>query len=241
MSQLSYNIDMSESFAGLKADAEFDKVITRMADGEINFGRACCSETGDAVEVRYAKKDVASLVYDADIVTANSVIVTVNGVSTAAVVFDTDHDTTMDALLAAVSGLSTVSSASLTDGSGDNRTIRIEAIGTAIVVSTAVTLGATQATGTPTYSSDDLFRGVSVHIHTEDGKYLDTEPVSVMTKGVIWVDASVAVTVDDDAYVDVVDGTGKFTNVSSGNIATGGKFMKTTSAAGLTKLEINRP
>jgi len=38
MSQLSYNIDQPEAFAGLKADAGFDRVESFLAEGAIGFG-----------------------------------------------------------------------------------------------------------------------------------------------------------------------------------------------------------
>ncbi len=55
-----------------------------------------------------------------------------------------------------------------------------------------------------------------------------------------WVETGVAVTIDEDAYVDVaIGGIGKFTNVSASNLATGGKFRSTVAAAGLALLEID--
>lgn len=58
--------------------------------------------------------------------------------------------------------------------------------------------------------------------------------VPIMTMGVIWVNASVAVAKGDQAYV---TSAGLLTNVSTGNtILTGWFFDTTTAAAGIAKL-----
>ena len=178
--------------------------------------------------------------FDGDFVTGNLITITVNGEATAAVPFNSDHDTTSADVLAAIQGLSTVDSASISDGAV-NREFTIESIGDVIAVSETVTGGAGQVTGTPTFSSDDIFRGISLHTHKEDGNYAINDAVSVMRQGTAWVDTGVAVVADEAAYVDIVGALGKFTNVSAGNLATDGFFRSTNSGAGLAKLEINKP
>ncbi len=85
-----------------------------------------------------------------------------------------------------------------------------------------------------------VFRGIALHIHNEARKYEEKDTVSVLRKGMAWVETGVAVTIDEDAYVDVaIGGIGKFTNVSASNLATGGKFRSTVAAAGLALLEID--
>ena len=98
----------------------------------------------------------------------------------------------------------------------------------------------------PTVNTE-TFRGISVHTHKQadsDGvvQYKVDDAVSYLTKGVIWVPATVAVNIDEPAYV-IATGAdaGKFTNVSTANIATGGFFRKSISAAGLTQVELNNP
>lgn len=240
MAQTTVQRDLSAAYAGMKADAGFDRVETYKADGSINFGRAVGAEAGEEYAVRIPTRDVAALLFDADFVTSNSIIITVNGVATAAVPFNTDHDTTVDDVAAAILALTAVTSVTLTDAT-NNREFTIETKGVTITVSEAVTGGASQATGTPTYSSNDVFRGISVHQHNEVGYYEDDEPVSTMTQGVVWVDAAIAVTKDQTVYVDIANGLGKFTSASSGNLATGGKFKKTITAAGIVPVEINIP
>jgi hypothetical protein len=85
-----------------------------------------------------------------------------------------------------------------------------------------------------------VFRGVALHIHNEARKYEEKDTVSVLRKGLVWVETGVAVTIDEPAYVDVaIGGIGKFTNVSASNLATGGTFRSSVAAAGLALLEID--
>lgn len=249
MSQTAYNLNMGQSFAGMKADSRFDLVESFLADQIIYFGRAAAAEAGNVTTVHIPTKDVCVLLFDADFVTANTVTITVNGNATAAVPFNTDHDTTVDDVKAAIEGLTGVSSVTLTDVT-NNREFTIETAGLEITVSEAVAGGASQATGTPTYSSDDIFRGIAIHTHKApvaqtsgagDAKYAINDAVNVLRQGAVWVETDVAVTADETAYVSVAAGLGKFTNVSSANLATGGKFRSTVATAGLAILEINLP
>lgn len=237
-----YDRNIPEAFAGLKATSMEDHVESFAAQGAIEFGRGVGSEPGNTQKVRAYANDNAKLVFDADFVTSNKINGKVNGVSWTEVDFDTDHDTTADALVAAIDALDGVTCV-LDSSDSNNRTFLIENTdGSAITVSdVAVTGGASQAGSTVTYSSDDTFRGVALHQHNEAKKYEDTDTVSVLRKGQVWSEVSVAVTADEDAYVDVAAGTGKFTNVSSDNVATGGKFRSTTTGAGLAIVEINLP
>jgi len=247
MSQTSYNLKSAESFAGMKVDSRFDHVESFIAQLAIPFGRACGAEAVDVNEVHLPVKDVCALLFDADFVTANVVTITVNGNATAGIPFDTDHDTTVDAVKAAIEALTGVSSVTLTDVT-NNREFTIETKGLVITVSETVTGGASQATGTPTYSSDDIFRGIALHSHQMGAgnkfgtaEYKATAAVNVLRQGTAWVETGLAVNADEAAYVDIAGAVGKFTNVSGGNLATGGFFRSTVGAAGLAKLEINIP
>lgn len=239
--QTSYNLEMGEAYAGMKADSRFDTVESKQALGAIPFGYPVGAEAGNVNQVSTFAKDNCSLLYDADFVASNSIAVTVNGVAITPVVFLTDQATTLALLIAAINALPGVTAIA-----GGARTVLIEMdSGVAITVSTVVTGGVSQATGTPTYTSDNLFRGIALHIHKAPvnglARYENTESVSVLRQGVAWSEVSVAVTADQDAYVDIAAATAKFTNVSSGNLATGGKFRSTTAGAGIAKVEINLP
>ena len=98
---------------------------------------------------------------------------------------------------------------------GAARTVLIEMdAGVQITVTTVVTGGVSQATGTPTYSSDNVFRGIALHKHREpsgvaqtDAQYANPEAVSVLRQGAAWGEVSLAVTADEVAYVDIAAAT----------------------------------
>lgn len=93
----------------------------------------------------------------------------------------------------------------------------------------------------------DLFLGVSLFTHTAvngyptgDAQYADTDTVSVLRKGAVWVEVTESVVPGDVAYVEV-GGTdnGKFNKTSSGNVAVpNGKYLTSASAGALAVLEI---
>lgn len=241
MSQTSYAINMPAYFAGMKADARFDEVISRQAGETIPFGRAVAAEAGNVNSVVLPKNDNAQIVFDADFVTSNTIDLDVNGVSITQVTFTTDHDTTAGLLVAAIAALTGVT-CTLNASDANNRTFDIETDGVAITISNiVVAAGASQAGSAVTYSADDVFRGISLHTHKELGYYAVTDMVSIGTKVVAIVETSVAVTADDTAYVDLSGAIGKFTNVSTNNMTTGGKFLTTIAAAGLAAVQINLP
>ena len=247
MSQNAYNLNMGESFAGMKADSRFDTVESFIAAEEMFFGRAAGAEAGETQKVNMPKNDNATLEFDADFVTDNDIDGKVNGVAWTTVPFNTDHDTTAADLAAAIDALAGVSCV-LDPGDVNKRTFLIETDGVECsVTDVAVTGGASQAGSTVTYSADDVFRGIVLSTQTKEQaqgtgviSYPVNSAVNVLRKGMAWVETSEAVNADDTAYVDV-DADAKFCKTSSGNIATGGKFRSTVASAGLALLEINLP
>ncbi len=246
--QLGYTIDHPESFAGMKVDIGFDRVESHIAESIIQFGAAVSSNAGENVSVGNAVKDTTQHLFDADFITANVIVMVVNGQSTGNVPFNTDHDTTAADLLAALQALTGITSAAITD-SPVNRNFKIVVEGTTLVVTSAVTAGATQAVGANTLTvGNDTFRGVALHTHNKPNstgprQYDIGDAVNVLRQGQAWVIAAEAVAADDAAHVDVAGGLSRFGKTSGGdNQATGGKFRSATTAAGqLVKLEINLP
>lgn len=91
-------------------------------------------------------------------------------------------------------------------------------------------------------STDNTFRGISIHQHNEDGLYLEAAPVNTLRQGMAWVQVDGTVNNDASAYVSVSGGTGLFTETQAANLATGGFFRSTdTTSGGLALLEINIP
>lgn len=239
MSQTNYNFNMASAYAGMKADSRFDLVETFIAETEVPFGRGVGSESGSSY-VNVPKKDVALIALSTALIASNSTIVTINGNATTATVYATSHNATMNAIKAKIEALAGVTSVTLTDAT-NNLEFTVETEGVVISAAAAVTLGDSQPTVTVTLSSDDIFRGIAIHTHNQNGKYIANDAVNVLRQGVVWVETGVAVNEDEDAYVDLAGGIGKFTNVSSGNLATGGKFRSTVGSAGLAKVNINLP
>lgn len=105
----------------------------------------------------------------------------------------------------------------------------------------------------------DSFVGVSVFTHavpqgidltaaegeqyTTGAEYRDGDAVNVARKGRVYVEVTANVTAGEAAYVDVTttDEEGKFTNVSTDNLATGGVFRTDASTGDLAVIEVNLP
>ena len=246
--QTSYDINTDEAFAGLKVDSRFDTVETKLAQGSIGFGLGVMSGQDAVNQVRDPALNKTILSQSTDLVSLNSTIVTVNGVAHSPVVFVTDDATTMAAIAAEIATDDAVLSATY-PGSGDDITV-IGADGQAVSVTAVTTLGSGQPTWSQVQSDPGVFRGISVHRHVEKdssgvAQYVDKAAVDVCRKGMIWMPHVAAATpaVDDTLYINlaIAAEAGKATNVSSGNIATGGKIREVNSALKLVKAEINLP
>jgi hypothetical protein len=97
----------------------------------------------------------AKLAYDADFVSLNNITVTVNATTTSGVVFTTDQATTIAAVAAQIESEVAGAKATVDPDDATSRTIIIELFGEDItVISSAVTLGASQATATGTLLPD---------------------------------------------------------------------------------------
>lgn len=132
--------------------------------GGISYGLPVFTYLGERVKAYKYHNDTGKLVFDADFITANSIVITVNGESTDPVVFATDHDTTAEAVRAAIAGLAIVDACVLDTADTNTRTFLIQVKGAEAVVSEAITLGSTQATGTVTYGSSQIFIGVAMRV-----------------------------------------------------------------------------
>lgn len=113
----------------------------------------------------------ATITFSADLVTSNVVNGAINGVAIDAVTFTTDHDNTMDLLLAALEANDAVASASLTDATNNRQITVIAADPEALFILSgfAVTLGASQATVTTAQDSNNVYKSQPVKL-TVEGK-----------------------------------------------------------------------
>lgn len=108
-------------------------------------------------------------------------------------------------------------------------------------------------------ADDETFVGISVFTHAQvqgidltaaegeqystGAEYRDGDAVNVMRKGRVYVEVTDAVTAGADAYVDVVTNgeEGKFTDVSTSNLPTGGVFRTSAASGELAVVEVNLP
>jgi flagella basal body P-ring formation protein FlgA len=122
-----------------------------------------------------------------------------------------------------------------------------------MAVTIVTTLGASQPTWTPVASDPGTFRGFSIHRHVAKStagvaQYAVKDAVDVCRKGLVWmmVVTGVTMAVDETAYINlaIAGQEGKVTNVSSGNIVTGGVVRKVSTdpdGLAIAAIEINLP
>jgi hypothetical protein len=253
MSIIKYQDYYDVGQAGQVATLEDSNIKTRNAQEVIGFGKGVVKGSTGGTDVKNIAKNIATLDFDADFVTSNTINLNVNGVAISEVTFDTDQATTKAALVAAIdalTGISAVDAASraitITTDAGDNITVS----------DIVVAAGASQANGSVAYTSSDVVEGISALRHGQpvtiggDDAYQINDAVNVLTKGVIWVNVIATVAYGDSVYIanDKTDSAnqGNFTNASSGNLAvSSAKFVSaatgTTGTPALAKVEINQP
>ena len=243
---------LDTAIAGLKIGTGMSRVEgTWKAAETILFGAPVFGYAGDSLNAYNVKQDIATITLDADLVTANVITttLTIDGVAQAAVAttFITDHDTTMtahgDALEAAFSGL-VVTYTDVTD----NRQFTLTHKGVNMsLVASVVTAGGSQAGIVIAYDNGQVFLGIALFTQVAAGVdsvgyYVANDSLNILTRGQIWVLAAAAVNANTAAYV-IWDGTSanqkKFTGTATDNYDVGCRFRKTTTAAGLTIVEVN--
>jgi hypothetical protein len=239
---------------GQVATLEDSNIKTRNAEQAIEFGRAVVKGISGGVDVKNIFKSKASLTFDADFVTGNTIDLNVNGVAISQVTFATSHAATFAAVIAAIDALTGISAVA---GTGREILITVDNAASNITISDVVVAGgASQAGSTTVYSSVDTFEGIAALRHGQpttiggDDKYQINDAVNVLTKGVIFVEVVATVAYGDSVYVyndkSNESNQGQFTNASSGNlVVSSAKFVSaatgTTGSPALAKVEINQP
>lgn len=228
--------NIEKALAGLVKG--FDtKVESWLAKAGIDFGYPIFGYKGSEREAYGYLKDAGKLVFDADFVTSNVITITVNGTDTADVTFDTDHDTTVDAVLAAIRALDGVEAALDADDT-DNRTFYIRTKGETVTIAEAITGGSSQATGTITYGSSQVYVGVAQRTEREPdstGAYYESgDMVNALVEGAVYVECSEAVNANETPYIDTA--TGKFGNADE---AVTGHYIENATETGLVLVEVD--
>jgi hypothetical protein len=254
-----YQNEFNVGAAGQVATLEDSNIKTRNAEQALAFGEAAVVGTTAGTDVKKIYKDKVSVTYSVDFVASNSIpmsvqIGTAAAVAITPVVYATSHAATFAALIAAIDALTGVSAVA---GTGREILITVDDAAENITVSAnTVTGGAGQPTLTIAYTSTDVLEGVSVIRHGQpatvggDDQYAIDDTVNVLTKGVIWVKVVATVVYGDSVYVyndkSNTANQGQFTNSASGNLAvSSAKFVSgavgTTGTPALAKIEINQP
>lgn len=253
---------MDEAFAGMKYGLDSRVVSKRVADsagiayGMPVFGYVGASGLGTARDdnIHTYKNDRGIITFDADFEASNSIIITVNGTAVTAVVFDTDHDTTMDLVIAQIEAEITGCSAS---SSGvNNRILNIDIDNTEMTVAEAITGGGSQPTGTVTYETRMVFIGFTMFTQQEsavkydlsgvvvdaaDAQYDYDDVANVMVDGWIYVVTSAAVNNNAQAYCIAASGStqGQVDDLATNNqILAGATIKQTVAAAGIALVRI---
>lgn len=261
MAQLSYGFLMDVASEGLLADCGFKNCLSPRAFADIPIGRGVAKVVGEDYACRLPAQNQSTVVLDADLVTSNSIAVSVNGNALTPIVFAVSHDATMTAIAAAIAAEPNIASAVVSDPNNRTITVTADQGEVAVVDSFVVTLGASQATATITNGTQDSLFGVALRIQNKmnlldpnsgsngPAPYYEGEPVSMLTKGrvYVWVDGDV--TADDPVYCRFVAGTGdELIGRFRADDDSGKAFLVSdavwrvgASAGGLAVLEINKP
>ena len=200
------NIDAG--VAGLQQG--FDNVVVSKTAAEtIKFGAPAMQYKGDDKVYNY-RLDTAKVVFNADFVTSNSIAFSVNGVAITPVVFATSTAATAALLVNAIKALAVGGAnpqgveAVIDTTDATNRTILVRSRGAAITTLSTVTLGASQATATYTYSCGAILRGLAMFDQKEysgAGQYNQYEQVNVVERGAISVLTNAAVNAGMPVYL----------------------------------------
>lgn len=218
MSQTSYPLYSAKGLHGSKADSRFDSVITLIANGAVPIGRAVLGATGLERQGRLPVANQVVILDDAGTYTAGDIVTTVNGTAITTS-FDTDKDTTMAAHAAALlAGITDAASCAYVAGS---HTITLTLNNTNI---TSCVTDISGITGTMTITSETIgttdtaakCSGIAIQngtlIADANGlvAYADTEAMSVVQEGSVYLYPEETVTTDSSVYMRITaDGASK--------------------------------
>lgn len=202
------------------------------------FGLGVVHDSAGGIRLPIA--NVENIVFTGDFITGNVINLLVNGVALSATTFATDSATTLAAVATKIALQPNIASAVATEAS--HSILVTGTSGHAVVITgILVTSGASQVTGTATASSTDTYFGQPIYDPTAvSGTGFSPLVEIAMTNHTMGFTAFVSATVSaqDKAYLDL---TGKYTNVSTNNIPTFGRFVKGATSGDLAIININLP
>ena len=253
-----YANELDQYRLGQIADGSHRDIISRVAEQIIEFGRGLVRGTNKGVQVKNITNSQATIQFDADFVTSNTIDLKVDGVAISQVTFSSDHDTTAGLVRDAIDALTGIS-AILDPADANNRTFIVtldSELANIAVTDVIVAAGAGQAGSVVTVTTIDNLEGVAVLRHNQpaliegDDNFQILDQVGVMGRGSIIVEAIATVAYGDDVYINSAiitdDAQGKFTNVAADNLKIkSGVFVEsvvgTPAAPALVKIKLNEP
>lgn len=260
MAQLTYGFLMDVASEGLLADCGFKNCLSPRAFADIPIGRGVAKVVGEDYAVRLPAQNQSVVVLDADLVTSNSVAITLNGIVMTPIVFATSHLATMTAIAAAMALEPNIDTAVVSGATNRTITVTADQGQVAVVDSFVITLGASQAGVVITNGTQDTLYGVALRIQNKanlndaDGSigpspYFTGEAVSMLTKGRVYVYVDQDVTSDDPVYCRFITGAtdsliGRFRMDADGGeafLVPDAVWRVGASDGGLAVLEINKP
>lgn len=237
---------LDKAIAGLKYGlGSGDDVETGIAQEDIAFGAPVFGFAGTEDKVYAAHTSKATTTLDADLVASNVLTTTINDIAVATT-YGTSHAASMTAHIAAINAKAELIALGITAAASGARGIVITTKALDLVVTQAVTLGASQAGSTTAYLSGMVFLGIALFTQkstVDNGattsKYVAGEAVNILRKGFVWVPVSVSVLDKEAAYaIYASTNQGKFTNSSSSNYDIGGYFRSNKITGDLAILEV---
>lgn len=261
MPQLSYNFLMTIGVAGELYDIGFNNVLSPVNPGPDNIfpGMGLAKVIGQDLQVRLPRQDIVAVVQSVPLVTANSTVVTLNGLALSPVVYATSNAATMAVIAALIAAQPNIASATY-DGAS---TINIQANqGYDVTATFVTTLGSGQPVWTSNYSNDNVFYGISIYIQNKmnlygpqgsagAAPYIPGDAVSTLTRGRIYVTVNNNVTSDSPVYWQMVPSIANPIRGSFGATSDSGnaillsssqvRWITSASAGNLAVLEINQP
>lgn len=250
--QTTYATEMTAGLPGMKADMGDDRTLTYYAEEAIYFGRGVTQgAAGNAA--RLPNRNVGYIDFSADLVTSNTINLKVNGVAISQVTFASNHATTMAAIATAIEAIANTDYVATVSAARQLKIVNPD--GDVAITNIVVAAGASQATGTDTYTSDEPFLGIARLDATIEqstsgvANYAANDAVSVASKGAFYVYTEETVVPGDPVYMRVYAGSatelpGQFRKtVDSGDavLISNARWLVGASADGTAVLEINVP
>jgi len=178
--QLSYSQEIGIAVAGLLADSGINDKNSFRAEEVIAFGLGLIKSVGEDSVVRLPLRNVCTILDDAGTYSSGTFVCTVNGTAIS-VAYDSDADTTLTAVAAAIQALTFILTA--VRSNGDNTIVVTAEENIDLVIGTISGLIGGMVITSQLYTVTDTFLGISVKTgDIEQGnRLLDINDQSVIT------------------------------------------------------------